>query len=475
MKLKYRLLLCFALVALACGAVNFLLVKRATEAQFRSFVFSGDEAKARVYAGILGDYYSGKGSWDGLQGFLSGIPALLFSRLDESVRGEGGSAPSGARSLGAFGALLSDRIAVADSAGLIVADTSEKILGTVHPAMHLARGAPIMADFERVGTVLVGSMVDSTFTGSSERFILSIARSLALAVALSMAIAVLLGLAFSARVTGPLASLSAAVEKVASGDLSVLVPVDGRDEVASLSESFNAMTGELRRLEEAKRRIIADSAHELRTPVTLIRGTLEAMLDGIYPADEASLRSALDETIRLSRLIDTLRELELIDSGELELSLEALDAGAIVGKAASLFRPAAAEKGIELSVAEGGADGLGIEADALRLDEVLYNLLANAIKYTPRGGRIELSALAAEGWVCIRVDDSGPGVPEAERRSVLERFYRTDKSRAQDSGGRGLGLSIAYEIVKAHGGRIEVGASRLGGASFAVSLPERGG
>jgi len=230
------------------------------------------------------------------------------------------------------------------------------------------------------------------------------------------------------------------------------------------------MTEELRRLDDAKRRIIADSAHELRTPVTLVRGTLEAMLDGVFPMDEANLRSVYDETMRLSRLIDMLRELELIDSGELSLDIAEIELGPVLEKAANLFKRQAAEKGISLSV-EHPSRPPTVRADALRLDEVLYNLIANAIKYTPKGGSVSLSAGRNDGLASIRVDDSGPGIAEAERAMVFERFYRTDKSRAQDSGGRGLGLSIAQEIVKAHGGSIRVEGSRLGGSSFVVTLP----
>jgi signal transduction histidine kinase len=231
------------------------------------------------------------------------------------------------------------------------------------------------------------------------------------------------------------------------------------------------MTGELRQLDEAKRRIIADSAHELRTPVTLIRGTIEAMLDGVYPADEAHLRSVHEETIRLSELIDALRELELIDSGEIKLNLVPVDVGRTLEKAAALFKTSASEKGIDLILDPGLRRDLTARADLLRLDEVLYNLIANSIKYVPRGGTVELSAAPTTKGVLISVDDSGPGIPLGERARIFERYYRMDKSRAQDTGGRGLGLAIAFEIVRAHGGTISAGESRLGGASFRVELP----
>jgi two-component system OmpR family sensor kinase/two-component system sensor histidine kinase BaeS len=452
MSIKQRLLLCFAIVVCAGGLTTFGLVKKATESQFRTFVFSGDADKAKVYAGILAEYYVEHSGWEGLQSFLSEMPAFLHT-------------------YGAINALLSDRITVADPQGRIVADTSGKLLGTTHPAMHLAQGVPIISDFKRIGTVLVGSMVDSTFTGANEQFLAQLVRSLTIAILVSTAIATLFGLALSIQITRPLAALDDAAKKIAGGDFSVIVPVNGKDEIASLSSSFNAMTGELRRLDEAKRRIIADSAHELRTPVTLIRGSLEAMIDGVFPMDLITVRSVYDETMRLSRLIDMLRELELIDSGELRLSLDDIDILPALEKAANLFRTQAGEKDVGIEVEDRGAAALAVRADALRFDEVLYNLIENAIKYSPRGGKVGLAARREGPSVLISVDDSGPGIPPLERERVFERFYRMDKSRAQDLGGRGFGLSIAYEIVKAHGGSIHIEDSKIGGASFVVTLP----
>ena len=471
MSIKRRLLLFFAIVICAGGLTTYFLVERTTESQFRTFVFSGDAEKAKVYAGILAEYYAEHSSWEGLQSFLSEMPAYVFTKLDEKIKGEQSFSPAAAYTYSTISALLSDRIAVADAEGQIVADTSGKLLGTTHPAMHLALGVPIMANFTRIGTVLVGSMVDSTFTGSNERFLAQLLRSLSIAILVSACIAILFGLAFSIQIPRPLAALDSAAKKIAGGDFSVMVPIVGNDEVASLSASFNLMTGELKRLDDAKRRIIADSAHELRTPVTLIRGTLEGVMDGVFPLDMGTIKSVHDETIRLSRLIDMLRELELIDSGELKLSLEEVDVVASLEKAAALFGAAAGEKDITIDVRRLDPTGVMARVDVLRFDEVLYNLIGNAIKYCPSGGRVACAARREGSSVLVSVDDSGPGIPGTERDRVFERFYRMDKSRAQDSGGRGLGLSIAYEIVKAHGGDIHIEDSPLGGASFVVALP----
>ena len=472
MKLKYRLSISF-LVVVALGAVmTFIPVQRSTEALFRSFVFSGDSAKAEVYASLLEDYWRTEGEWDDVQSFLHELPVLVSERIDTRLHGERGFFPIPAYPASTFRALLADRVVVADANGVIVADTSGELIGTVHPFRHISHGVPVTVDSGRKGTVLVGSMIDSSLTGIDERFLDSVTLSLAFSTGVSVLVALLLGILFTVRITKPLASLAAAARSVSSGDLSGFVPVEGHDELSELSASFNEMTAELKRLDKAKKQVIADSSDELRTQFSLIQGTIEGLIDGIFPLDIGTLKSVHEETLRLSRLIDTLRELESIDSGELRLSPDGVDLREMATRAISLFAPSAAQKSIALALetVEGGAPIAN--GDYLRLGEVVYNLLSNAIKYTPPGGHVRVrEEPTSGGQVRFTVDDSGPGIEASERARVFERFYRIDKSRATDTGGRGLGLSIVSEIVKAHGGTVTVGASDLGGASFAVSLP----
>ena len=475
MKLSRRLSLFFlAVIAVGAGSTLFL-VSLSTGKLFRSFVYSGDADKAEIYATILGDFYSENRSWAEAQPFLAEIPGLLFTTLDQRIHGEHGSVPAPAFPPDAINALNSDRIVVADLQGIIVADTSGDLLRTFHPPKHLIHGVTILSGNERTGTVLVGSMIDSSLGGINEQFLKSIMKSLLWATGFSACIAFLLGLLFTTRVSQPLAALTRAARRVATGDLGALVPVVGSDELSDLSASFNAMTGELKRLEEAKKQIIADSAHELRTPVTLIQGTIEAMIDGIYPLDVPTLEGLHEETLRLSHLIDMLRELEVIESGRLQLALEEIDAGTVVQKAVSLFMSAAAEKNIELSVITGDAVPLLMKADRLRMDQVVYNILSNAIKYTPPMGQVRVGAGrgSTSDEIILRIEDSGPGIPEYERERIFERFYRIDKARTSERGGRGLGLAIAGEIVKAHGGSISVEDSALGGAAFLVRMGVR--
>ncbi len=469
MRLRTRLALSFLLVILAGAITTFAFVRVTTEREFRSFVFTGDSDKARVYSGILGAYFIRHGNWDGVQEFLTSIPGAGNYLLDAQESYHGDSSDASPDHLDTVNTLLSDRIAVADLEGVVVADTSGRLLGTAHPQRHLEHGIPILANGTRAGTVLVGSMVDSSLTGYNERFLRSIAFSLLWATLFSSGIALLLALVLTGRIARPLAALSTVVERVASGDLGAQALVRGHDEISELSASVNRMTSELKRLGEARRQMIADSAHELRTPVTLIRGTVEAMIDGIYPLDVQTLRGVHEETLRLSRLIDMLRELEMIESGRLKL--ERVDVASVAKSAVASFESLAREKVITLSLSCAGGPPPEIRADYVRVGEIFYNLISNAVKYSPEGGKVSVSVSAQEGGVSLFVEDSGPGIPVGERERVFERFYRLDKSRSSGEGGRGLGLAIVGEIVKAHGGKISLEDSALGGASFAVFLP----
>jgi len=471
MKLRTRFLLILLTVVFSGALCTFVLIRTSAENVFRSYVFSGDREKARLYAALLGELYARDRSWDGVQSFLAEFPALVYSFLDRRIHGDGTWVypfrlpPEASRVLGA------ERIVVADGNGIIVADTAGDLLGSVHPPHHLVSGVPVLADTVRVGAVLVGSMIDSSLTPTGERFLEALTVSLGTATLVSGLLAFVLGLFFMLRVSRALGSLTSGARRVAGGDFTVRVPVRGRDEIAELSDSFNLMTDELRKLEEAKRRIIADSAHELRTPVTLIRGTLEGILDGVFPADEGTLKSVHEETLRLSRLIDTLRELELIESGKLALRIESVDIGELAEGTTVLFASSLKEKEITLNVSIRSSPAPSLRGDRLRLSEVLYNLVSNAVRHSPEGGRIEIGVAGEEGRVMIEVADSGPGVPAEERERIFERFYRIDKARSSEHGGRGLGLAIAAEIVKAHGGTLSVGTSSLGGASFRIRIP----
>jgi signal transduction histidine kinase len=265
----------------------------------------------------------------------------------------------------------------------------------------------------------------------------------------------------------PLRDLIEAAGRVEAGDLSGRVEVRGPRELRALARAFNAMLERLRSNESARRRLLADVTHELRTPIAVIQGNLEAVLDGVYPADEAHIGPVLEETRVLSRLIDDLRTLSLAESGALDLHREATDLAVLAGEVVAAFHPQASAAGVTLR-SEVSAELPLAEIDPLRIREVLANLTANALRHTPPGGSIRVTGgLDPSGrTVDLSVIDTGKGIPPHELPHIFDRFYKSD-----DSPGSGLGLSIARNLVAAHGGEIHAESTLGEGTTVRFTLP----
>jgi two-component system OmpR family sensor kinase/two-component system sensor histidine kinase BaeS len=277
----------------------------------------------------------------------------------------------------------------------------------------------------------------------------------------------------------PLANIMDAADAVAAGDLDVRVEERGSRDFQRLAHSFNRMTEELARTDQQRRNLTADVAHELRTPLHIIQGNLEGILDGIYAPTPEHVEATLLETRTLARLVDDLRILSLAESGQLPLRREPVDVADLLADVVTSFSAQAESAGIALcypdqaaATASNQAGPLTLQGDAGRLDQVLSNLVANAIRHTPPGGRITLAAAAGDGCIRITVADSGEGIAPADLPFIFDRFWRADRARGHSSGaGSGLGLAIANQLVKAHGGQITV-ASELGkGATFTLTFP----
>ena len=267
------------------------------------------------------------------------------------------------------------------------------------------------------------------------------------------------------RLAAPVGDLIEASGRVEAGDFSTRVPESGPREVRALARAFNAMSGRLEQAEQERRSALADVSHELRTPLTVIQGNLEALLDGVYPADPAHLEPILAETRILERLIDDLRTLTLAEAGSLILHREPTDLGALLSDVAAGYRSQADQASIALTVTV--ADDLPtLDIDPARIREVVSNLLTNALRHTPRDGRVELSAKLTGDKVEVTVLDTGSGIPPDQLDRIFDRFHRSP-----DSPGSGLGLPIARSLVEAHGGTIGA-TSELGkGTTIRVSLP----
>jgi len=271
------------------------------------------------------------------------------------------------------------------------------------------------------------------------------------------------------RMSMPLDDLLEASNKIAAGDYSTRVDESGPREVRSLAQAFNSMAARLQVNDQQRRAMLADVSHELRTPLTIIQGNIEAVLDGVYPADEARLKSILEETQILSRLVEDLRTLALAESGALQLKREPTDLIALLRETVSVFQSQADAAGVNMELALKDTL-LPLEIDPERIRQVLTNLLSNALRYSPRGSSIKInlagSAPGAAKRIWISVQDSGPGIAPEDLPHIFDRFYKS-----RDSRGMGLGLSIARFIVEAHGGEIAVESSEGKGTTISFSLP----
>lgn len=270
----------------------------------------------------------------------------------------------------------------------------------------------------------------------------------------------------------PLADVMTAADQVADGNLAVRLEERGSREFQHLANSFNRMTAELERTEQQRRNLTADIAHELRTPLHIIQGNLEGVLDGIYEPDAEHIANTLEETRLLARLIEDLRLLTLAESGELQLQLDEVDLQDLLTDVATSLSGQAEASGIALIVKPFDDTSPVIHGDLLRLDQVLSNLVTNALRHTPEGGRVTLSAYCQEKQVTIAVTDTGTGIPAADLPFVFDRFWKGDRARTHLTGtGSGLGLAIARQLVEAHGGEI-IAASEVGkGTTFTIQLP----
>ena len=284
-------------------------------------------------------------------------------------------------------------------------------------------------------------------------------------------LAVLIGLRTVRGFALPLTDLRAAIDAVAEGDLSVRVAEGGRGEMGRLASSFNRMLAELERTERQRRNLTADVAHELRTPLHVIQGNLEGMLDGVYPSTPEQIDATLQETRLLARLVDDLRTLSLAEAGELPLQWGPVDVADLLADAVTSFSGQAEERGIRLGL--GAVDGppLVVHGDADRLDQVLGNLISNALRHTPAGGSVTLAARQEGERLAIRVADTGAGIPADDLPFVFDRFWRGDRARSHAEGaGSGLGLSIASQLVQAHGGALTVQSEVGKGTEFIIRL-----
>jgi len=443
-RLWFRLALTFAVIILVTVVAIYFFVSERIATEMKDYATISAQYRSLQIRSQLYFHYLDKGSWEDVQPVVE--------------------------ALGVSGT----RIILVAVNGTVVGDSKRELLGANYTD---SSNDPLEMSLVKGGVKEVLGHAYITSDPATEPYVTpflrlssSINRSLLLGGSLAIGIALLLTFILSRRMTSPIGALARAARRLGHGDLSERVRLQGEGEVAALAEAFNSMAADLEYAEQLRRNMVADVAHELRTPLSNIRGYLEAIHDGMIKPDAAAIRSLNEETALLSRLVNELQELSLAEAGELKLVYQAEDITDLVKQAVTPWQPQLTAGEISLSLEL--PDNLPlVTIDWQRVNEVLHNLLKNAVAHTPKGGAINVAAGAKGKWVEVSVSDTGEGIPAEDLPHIFERFYRVDKSRARATGGSGLGLTIAKRLIEAHGGTIAV-QSKLGeGSRFSFTLP----
>ncbi len=441
-RLWFRLSMTFAVIILVTVGTIYLVVSQRIADEMEYYKTISAQYRSNQILSRLYIFYWNHRSWEGVQSVVedtahvSGAHIILVA-VNETV--------------------------IADSQGKLPVGTNYTDLS--ESPLNLTLGKDILG---RV--YIISDPAAEIYVAPFLRLSASINRSLLLGGSVAIAIALLLTFVLSRRMTSPIGALAKAAKRLGRGDLSQRVQLGSKGEVAALAQAFNTMAADLEHDEQLRRNLVADVAHELRTPLSNIQGYLEAIRDRVMKPNAATIRSLNEEVALLSRLVNELQDLSLAEAGELKLVYQAEDITKLVKQAVTPLQPQLTAK--ELSLSLDLPDNLPpVNIDLQQVNQVLHNLLENAVAYTHKGGTINVVAAKQGDWVEVSVSDTGEGIPAEDLPNIFERFYRVDKSRARVTGGSGLGLTIAKRLVEAHGGTIKV-QSKLGkGSRFSFTIP----
>ncbi len=461
-RLWVQLTLALTLVVfVAVGAIA-ILVMRTTNTQFRQYITHSEMRASGTGMQQLVAFYDEQGSWEGVS-----------SLLDQAVvvAGRWGFALP---MRGPFSGVPGERldITLTDARWKIVYDGAGDTEGSKLASRDRSKALPVTraSDGKVIGYLLLSLPSGEDRLGDLEqRFLTGMRRILIIGATLAVAVGLAIGALLSRNLTAPLGRLAAAARAVAAGRLDQRVQVEGSAEIVEVGQAFNDMTAALQASERQRQNMVADVAHELRTPLSVIQGNLRAILDGVYSLDEGEISRVYDETRLLSRLVDDLRELALADAGQLRLQLRSVDVGGVIRNAIDSLSPAAETQGVTLS-AHVPEELPAALADADRVAQVMRNLLVNGVRHTPSGGTIQVSAGRSGSFIEVGVTDTGEGIASEDLPRIFDRFWQGDRARAH-RGRSGLGLSVAQSLVEAQGGRIWVESELGRGSTFRFTLP----
>ncbi len=442
--LNFRLLAAFGLVIIIIIGAAFFFAHRAARAEIGRIGEQIDLSQIRRMEGLITAYYLGNRDWEGIQPYVEEL-----------------------------GDFYGRRIILTDANNIVVADSEEELIGTTYADHTSGQGRKMNPPGPTafIGTLHVDTTEPSDVNNAAMQIAFnSIGRFFIWGGLIAVVVALILTFILSRRILSPVKALTEASRKLGKGDFSQRVNVNDEGEVGELAESFNTMASDLEHNEQLRRNMVADVAHELRTPLSNLNGYLEAIRDGVIKPDAETIRSLSEEGATLSGLVNDLQELSLADAGELKLNYQSVDIAKLIKEAVTAAQTRANAKNIKLS-ASLPRNLPRVNIDPQRTRQVLNNLLANAIAHTLSKGTITVSAQRKVSEIITSVTDTGEGISAEDLPYIFERFYRVDKSRARSTGGSGLGLTIAKRLVEAHGGRIQVESELGKGSTFSFTLP----
>ncbi len=440
--LRFRLLLAFALVIVVTIGAVFFFINQAAQAEIRRF----EEQAGRMHADRMGmelsRYYFQQEGWEGIQPFVE-----------------------------QWGSIYGERIVLTNPLGIVVGDSEGELLGEAYISDMPGRLLSTPWQTGVIGTLYITPQPSSGVGFTALQILIrTIGLFFLWGGLIAVAIALIMTFFLSRRILAPVKSLTAVAKQLGKGDFSQRVLIKDRSEFGELAETFNSMASDLERAERLQRNMVADVAHELRTPLSNIRGYLEAVRDGVIAPDENTIRSLDEEATLLSRLVNDLQELSLAEAGQLKLIRAGEDISKLIKQTVVVIRPQAMAKGVSVSVDL--PDGLPVvDIDWQRIGQVLRNLLENAVAHTAKGGAVSVTAVWEGSRVEVNVADTGEGIPTEDLADIFERFYRVDQSRTRATGGSGLGLTIARRLVEAPGGEINARSEPGKGSCFSFTLP----
>lgn len=456
MNLRTKLTAAFIVVVLLATSIVAVVSTVATKKLFHNYIENSRLAREKQWSEQLALFYAETGDWAGVQELLvmPGRFGMMGRHMMESKTG----------------LLSGDRLLIINENNVVVSDSTAKALGLRLKDKEIEKGTVLKINGVKIGTVIVQTNPPEALVRLEEIFSRSVSTAILGGGIAASILAMGLGIWYSRRITSPIINLTKTTQKISRRELFHRVEVKGNDEIAELTGAFNDMLESLEHNENLRKNLVADVAHELRTPLAILRGNLESLQDGAIAATPEVILSLHDEVLRMTRLVGDLQELSLAEAGKLVLHLNEADIAGLIERVIEPVRTVAAMKNINLGFSLPEAlPPVNIDQD--RISQVMLNILNNALQHTPEGGQILVSVSCRDRHLLVSVQDSGPGISPDDLPYVFERFYRADKSRTRSGGGTGLGLAIAKGFVEAHGGKIWAENVPTGGSIFTFSIP----